>query len=50
MSPKNPKTNVQLKTFNLGLNLLVTSNKVPYLCSVTCSEMDTASFTNIKLL
>ena len=39
-----------LKVFNLMLYLLLISNKAPNQYSLICSEMNTVSITNIKLL
>ena len=39
-----------LKTFNLKLNVSLISNKAPNLYSVICSEINTASNTNKRLL
>ena len=41
---------IQLKTFDLELNLSLVSDKSPNLYFVTCSETNTASITNKRLL
>ena len=38
------------RTFNLEINVSLISNKAPNLHSVICSEMNTASITNKRLL